>query len=131
MSNNAGPFGRGLKKPMVKQANDIFMRNLSNGRYLFENSFRRHLSKFIPQTSRLLSKFIPQTLDFVYFCQVRKVLELRRTYVPDELLIPHSHQTLHVSCLKSGADYSQFIGNDTAEELHHFQDSITIGAKAV
>ena len=34
LSNNACPFGRGLKKPMVKQANDILMRNLSNGIYL-------------------------------------------------------------------------------------------------
>ena len=27
----------------------------------------------------------------------------------------YSHQTL--SCLRSGVDYSRFIGNDTAEEL--------------
>ena len=31
------------------------------------------------------------------------------------VLIPHSHQSL--TCLKSGVDYSRFIGNDTAEEL--------------
>ena len=34
---------------------------------------------------------------------------------PVERIIPHSHQNL--SCLRSGVDYSQFIGNDTAEEL--------------
>ena len=43
---------------------------------------------------------------------------LNRQFIVNEglcwFLIPHSHQNLN--CLKSGVDYSWFMGNDTGEE---------------